>query len=193
MPDKIDDMLAEELARGDANLAASVTGVAKPKQFMVLDASVMDQAEVHEIVREDIRRNHIEYVFPDGINKVDIFEECRALTMLDDFDTIYDLTMQMLVGKPLTIVMKFDDGTKEELATIQIVDRGQNLRGYDIIDEYPVLITWLTEFVSASLLKKYPPLVKNRKQAQVAEKVSDKKNKLRLPKTPGEQKKKTEV
>jgi hypothetical protein len=138
------------------SFAEEATGVTPPQAFLALDASVLDRAETHEIVREDVKQNRIEYMFPDGINQVDLIEECRALTMLDDFDAMYDLTMQMLVGKPVVILIKGLDGAKAELCSFQVVDRYQNLRAVKAIDEYPILVTWLTEFIGAHISKKYP-------------------------------------
>jgi hypothetical protein len=136
--------------------AEEAVGVTSPRAFLALDASVLDQAEARKIVREDIRQNRIEYIFPDGFNRVDLLEECRALMMLDDFDTMYDLTMQMLVGKPVTINIRNLDGSKTELCSFQVVDRYQNLRGVAAIDEYPWLVTWMTEFIGAHISKKFP-------------------------------------
>jgi hypothetical protein len=150
--------------------AEAAVGVAPPRAFLALDASVLDQAEAHEIIRDDIRQNRIEYIFPDGLNQVDLFEECRALTMLDDFDTMYDLTMQMLVGKPVTINIINLDGTKAELCSFQVVDRYQNLRGVVVIDTYPCLVTWLSEFIGAYISKKYPLPGRSLSQPQAAKK-----------------------
>jgi hypothetical protein len=148
--------------------AEQAVGVTPPRAFLALDASVLDQKETHEILREDIKANRIEYIFPDGFNQVDLIEECRALTRLDDFDTMYDLTMQMLAGKPVTIHIRNTDGSKTMLCDFQVVDRYQNLRGIEAINEYPVLVTWLTEFVGAHLLKKYPLPGNNLSQPQAA-------------------------
>ena len=141
MADIIDEQLAREL------------GASTPT---FLDASILDFKESAEIVREDVKQNRVQFVFPAGLNKVDLLEECRALTKLDDFDVMYDLTMQMLEGKPVTITLLHDDGTKSELCSFQVTDRYMNLRGVGMIDEYPVLVTWLTEFIGAHILKKFP-------------------------------------
>jgi hypothetical protein len=156
------------------NFAENAVGVAPPRAFLALDASVLDHAETHKIIRDDIKQNRIEYIFPDGFNQVDLIEECRALTMLDDFDTMYDLTMQMLVGKPVAINIKNLDGSKTELCSFQVVDRYQNLRGVEAIDEYPWLVTWLTEFIGAHISKKYPLPGASLLQPQAAEKQSGK-------------------
>jgi hypothetical protein len=151
-----------------SGFAEAAVGVAPPRAFLALDASVLDHAEEHKITREDIKENRIEYIFPDGLNQVDLLEECRALTALDDFDTMYDLTMQMLVGKPVTINIKNPDGSKTEICSFQVVDRYQNLRGVEAIDEYPCLVTWLTEFIGAHISKKFPLPMKNLPQQQAA-------------------------
>jgi hypothetical protein len=173
----------------EGSFAEAAVGVTPPRAFLALDASVLDHAETHKILRDDIKQNRVEYVFPDGFNEVDLLEECRALTMLDDFDTMYDFTMQMLAGKPVTIMMKNLDGSKTELCNFQVVDRYQNLRGIDAINEYPCLVTWLTEFIGAYLLKKFPLPGKNLSQPQAAKKPSGKQTRstpARTQRTAGE-------
>lgn len=147
-----------------------------PQRSFILDASVFDEQETYELLREDIKLNRIEYQFPAGLNQVDLFEECRALTRLDDFDTMYDLTMQMLVGKPLVILIKNYDGSKMELCSLQVTDRYMNLRGIGAINDYPILVTWLTEFIGAYLSKKFPVPGASRSQLQTPE------NKKKQPK-----------
>jgi hypothetical protein len=135
--------------------AEQAVGVTPPRSF-ILDASVLDMAETHRIVAEDIKQNRIVYKFPAGLNKLDLFEECRILTKLDDFDAMYDYTMRKLEGKPVGIYIKNYDDTQTELCSFQVVDMYQNLHGIDAIDEHPIIVTWLTEFLGADLLKKYP-------------------------------------
>jgi hypothetical protein len=154
--------------------AAESLKTGTPQNF-ILDASVLDMQETHRIIREDIRQNRIEYVFPDGLNQLDLFEEARALTMLDDFDTMYDLTMEALIGKPVTINILNFDGSKVEFCTFQVVDRYMNLRSIEAIDAYPCLVTWLTEFIGAHLLKKYPMPGRSQPQPQASVKKSGKK------------------
>jgi hypothetical protein len=142
----------------------------------VLDASVLDMQETHNIVREDIKQNRIEYVFPEGINQVDLFDECRALTRLDDFENMYDFTMSALHGKPVEINIINYDGSKTLLCAFQITDRYMDLRGVDAIDVYPYLVTWLTEFMGAHISKKYPQPMRSQLPAQAAEKKGSEKN-----------------
>jgi hypothetical protein len=133
--------------------------------------------EMHEIARDDIKLNRIIYEFPEGLNQVDIFEECRALTLLEDFDTWYDLTMQMLAGKPVVIFIINLDGSRSRLCGFQVVDRYMNLRGIDAISECPWIIVWMVEFIKGYISKKYPLPGKNLSRPQAAESKSGKKMK----------------
>lgn len=140
-----------------SSFAEEAVGAAPPRSF-ILDASVLDMAETYKIMREDVKRNRIVFKFPAGLNKLDLFEECRILTKLDDFDAMYDYTMQKLEGKPVEIYIRDSDGAQTELCSFQVVDIHQDLHGINAIDEYPVIVTWLTEFLGADLLKKCPLL-----------------------------------
>lgn len=125
-----------------------------------LDASALkNQAEEMER-KYDVQHENIEFEFPLGFAQLRLIEECRALNALDtsdpdNFDLLYDITMQMLTGK--VVVINFKEGKKKhELARFVVTDRYMNMRGIDIIDEYPVLVNWLVEFISGYLGKKYP-------------------------------------
>ena len=144
------------------------------RQPLVIDASILDMAEALDAVREDVKLNRIEFIFPDQLNQVDIREEARALTQLDDFDTMYDLTMQMLEKKTLVINIMNLDGSRTELCNFYIVDRFMNLRGIEAINKYPCLITWLAEFMSVYVSKKFPLPTQSQPQAQAAENKSGK-------------------
>jgi hypothetical protein len=127
----------------------------EPNSF-ILDASVLDDVDVHEVVRDDIKQNRIQFFFPKGLNRLDLLEECRAISNSKDFDLMYDITMQMLEGKPLVILSVCDDGSRRELCSFQVTDKYMDLRGIDVIDASPCLVNWLTEFIGAYLVKKYP-------------------------------------
>lgn len=148
-------------------LGEQIAGVAPPKSF-ILDASVMDYQEEHKIIREDIKQNRVRFGFPAGVNKLDLLEECRALTMTDDFDMMFDITMQMLVNKDVEIFIRNEAGAEVMVASFHVTDRYQDLRGVDFIDEYPVVVTWLVSFMGASLLKKYPVPGKSQNAPQQA-------------------------
>jgi hypothetical protein len=139
------------------------------KGVTAIDASILDLRETHEILKEDVKQNRIEYRFPDGLNQIDLMEECRALVSLDDLDVMYDITMQLLEGKPVTILIKNMDGSKTELCSFQVTDRTMNLRGVDALNDYPYLVIWLTEFIGAYLSKKYPTPGETAPQVQASE------------------------
>jgi len=144
------------------------TGVQPPRSF-VLDASVSEDMEAHRIAREVIKSERVEYVFPDGLNDVDLFEVCRAIDKINDFPTGYKLMMKYLVGKPVVINLKHDDGTVEELCQFQVVSETQNLSGVDILAEYPILVNWLVSFIGDRLLKKYPTPLQTAPPKKVSE------------------------
>jgi hypothetical protein len=66
----------------------------------------------------------------------------------------------MLVGKIVVISFR-ENGIKQELSRFVVTDRYMNMRGVDIIDEYPVLVNWLVEFIAGYLGKKYPRPFRN--------------------------------
>jgi hypothetical protein len=127
-----------------------------PAPPLFLDASILDDAEDIRAVREDIEFNRIEFELPSGLAKIDLLEECRALCDIENFDIMYDLTMQMLSGKDLVINLKNDDGSKICLDRAHITDKTMDMRSVDAINEWPFLMNWLVEFIGAHLLKKFP-------------------------------------
>ena len=130
-----------------------------------LDASVLKGKELEERLKVSVQEEKIRFEFPQGFTQLRLIEECRALNALDvtnpdNFDLMYDITMQMLVGK--IVAIDFVEGNqKEEIARFVVTDRYMNMRSIDIIDEYPVLVNWLVEFIKSYLGKKYPRSLKN--------------------------------
>jgi hypothetical protein len=121
-----------------------------------LDASILDDAEEFHVIRDDVQLNRIEFVFPSGFSKVDLLEECRALCDIENFDVMYDLTMQMLSGRDLAINIKNDDGSKTCLDQAHITDKMMDMRSIDAINEWPCLMNWLVEFIGAMLSRNFP-------------------------------------
>jgi hypothetical protein len=141
----------------EQNGVEQMAGVKKPAKFILsAESSVYD--DEHKIVREDVHQNGIVYVFPEGFNRLDLMEECRALQNTDDFDLMFDVTMQMLTGKPVQIFIRNRKNELVKQCEFQVTDQYQNLRGIDFIDTYPTVILWLTELIGSHLLKKYPTL-----------------------------------
>lgn len=138
-------------------LGQQATGITPPRNF-ILDATVLEYKQEHQILREDIKQNKIIFAFPSGMNQLDLKEECRALAMLDDFDMMFDIVMQMLVDRDVVVIARNDAGAEAELASFHVTDRYQDLRGIDFINDYPIVVSWLVEFVGAAMLRKYPQL-----------------------------------
>ena len=127
-----------------------------------MDASVLRGKEQDEKLKVSVQQEKIRFEFPQGFTQLRLIEECRALNALDvsdpdNFDLMYDITMQMLVGKPVYIQMR---NYKEELVALGnpfvVTDRYMDLRGVEIINAYPILVNWLVKFVSGHLKKKFP-------------------------------------
>lgn len=126
-----------------------------------LDASIMRDKMMDKAIKKDIQYNCIGFEFPSGLTELRLIEECRALNCLDltnpdNFDFMYDITMQMLTGKVCQIMFTDDFGQKSIIAEFVVTDKFMNLRGVPLIDAYPVIVNWLVEFVTEYLAKKFP-------------------------------------
>jgi hypothetical protein len=148
---------------------------------IIFDASLLDMGEEFDALREDIKLNRIEYIFPDKLAQVDLIEECRALTQLNDFDIMYDLTMQMLEKRTVVINLKNDDGSRTELANFYVVNKYMNLRAFAVINEFPCLVTWLVEFMATHISKKLPTPGKSQLQAQESKETKGSKKAKKKP------------
>ena len=139
-----------------------------------LDASILKGRQQDEVAKIDVQQHKIRFEFPNGFTELRLIEECRAINALDiqdpdNFDLIYDITMQMLVGKPVFIYFVDDDGKKAEVARFVVTNRYMDLRGVPFICAYPIAVNWLVEFIAGYLGKKYPRSLKDI-QAKVSEK-----------------------
>lgn len=126
-----------------------------------LNASSIAETEADTVRRLKIQRNNIEFGFPDGFAELRLIEECRALNALDvedpdNFDLMYDITMQMLTGKVVIVYFINNQNVRNQIGQFLVTGRYMNLRSADIIDEYPILVNWLVEFIAGYLGKKYP-------------------------------------
>lgn len=132
-----------------------------------LDASVLEvSSEVEEAIRFNVQHNNIIFEFPEGFTDLKLIEECRALNCLDiknpdNFDFMFDITMQMLTGKVVFIYFLDERANKVEIGRFVVTNRYMNLRTIDVIDEYPVIVNWLVEFIAGYLGKKYPRSLKD--------------------------------
>lgn len=130
-------------------------------ESVFLDSSVLVKKTSNLNKAYKIKEENIIFEFPQGFTQLRLIEECRALNCMDlenpdNFDFMFDITMQMLTGKPVFIYFRTEDGGKEEVEHFVVTDRYMNLRGVDFIDLYPVVVNWLVEFVSGELAKKFP-------------------------------------
>jgi hypothetical protein len=117
---------------------------------MTLDATVLDSLETHRHIQGSVK-SRLSYKFPDGFNSVNVLDKCRELHNLDDFDTVYNLTIKLLKGKTVVAELRDFNGTVEELYRINAPD-WDNLRGVEAVNSYPVLIVWLTDIVAGHII-----------------------------------------
>ena len=139
-----------------------------------LDASSIANVTEDYVKRLQVQRKNIEFSFPEGFTQLRLIEECRALNALDvenpdNFDLMYDITMQMLTGKTVIVNYIEKNLSRVEIGKFHVTDRYMNLRSADIIDSYPILVNWLVEFIAGYLGKKYPRSLKEI-QAKMSEK-----------------------
>ena len=138
-----------------------------------LDASILKNQFAEDNEKVDVQQNKIRFEFPQGFSDIRLIEECRALNALDvsipeNFDLMFDITMQMLNGKVVFIYF-MDEMKKVEVARFVVTSRYMDLRGVPFISAYPVVVNWLVEFMAGYLGKKFPRSLKDI-QAKVSEK-----------------------
>lgn len=130
-----------------------------------LDSTVLMNQTQSFAERFNVQHYNIRFEFPEGFAEIPLIEECRALNALDitdpdNFDLMYDITIQMLIGK--VVFIYFIEGSKKvELSRFVVTNRYMNLHTVDIIDEYPIVVNWLVEFMAGYLGKKYPRSLKD--------------------------------
>ena len=139
------------------------------RSFLSLDADVLASKERHESIKLDLQLNRIRFVFSEGLNSLSLVEECRALKSLDDFDLMFDMTMQMLSEKSVRIYLLDYDDKECLVAKFIVTNRHMDLRGVPFIDQYPIVVVWLVEFVAGMLTKKYPRLSREEVSSMIIE------------------------
>lgn len=125
----------------------------------ILDYSVKDNFEFHEIIKNDIQKNKIRFEFPDGFAKIPIIEECRAVSEYgnpEQFDLLYDIVMQLLIGKAVEIKLLNTSGKYYTLCQFIVTNKFMDLRGVPELNEFPIIVMWMVDFIVCSLSKKYP-------------------------------------
>ena len=152
-----------------------IIGVRGEKRMnnVFLDASILKAKQQDEQIKIDVQQNKIRFEFPQGFSDIRLIEECRAINALDvtvpeNFDLLYDITMQMLNGK--VVFIYFMEGSRKvEVARFVVTSSYMDLRGGPFINAYPIAVNWLVEFIAGYLGKKFPRSLKDI-QAQVSEK-----------------------
>lgn len=138
------------------DIAKDVTGVEKPRSFIV-DSSVLQNQEEFDAIKEEIKQYRVIFEFPGGINDIDLLDRCRMLCSTDNFDLCYETVMDMLAGKPVKVSLRnYDNITTSLFAEFQIVNRDMDIRAIPALNEYPIIVNWLVEFLVGLELKKFP-------------------------------------
>lgn len=162
------------------SFAEETTGIKKPRSF-ILDSSVLQNQEEFDAIKDEIKQHRVIFEFPGGINDIDLLSRCRMLCSTDNFDLCYETVLEMLEGKPVKISLKnYDNITTSQFAEFQIVNKEMDLRAVPALNEYPIIVNWLVEFMVGLELKKFPlPLTSSsetRLKAEEKNKKSKKKN-----------------
>ena len=163
---------------GNKDFAEEAVGVKKPRSF-ILDSSVLRNQEEFDGIKEEIKEHRVIFEFPGGVNDIDLLSRCRMLCSTDNFDLCYETVLEMLEGKPVKISLRnYDNVTVSEFAQFQIVNKDMDLKAIPELNEYPIIVNWLVEFMGGLELKKFPlPLTTSMENQTKAEDEKSKKSK----------------
>lgn len=149
------------------DIAEQVTGNPKPRSF-ILDSSILQDQEEYDAIKEEIKEHRVIFEFPGGLNDIDLLSRCRMLCSSDNFDLCYETVLEMLEGKPVKISLKnYDNKTTSPFAEFQIVNKDMDLKSVPILNEYPIIVNWLVEFIVGLELKKFPLPLRTSSESQV--------------------------
>lgn len=138
------------------NYSEQTVGIKKPRSFIV-DSSVLKNQEELDAIKEEIKQYRVIFEFPDGINDIDLLDRCRMLCATDNFDLCYETVLEMLEGKPVRISLRnYDNKTISLFSEFQIVNKDMDLKAVPTLNDYPIIINWLVEFIVGLELKKFP-------------------------------------
>jgi hypothetical protein len=160
------------------DIAQQVTGVPKPRSFIV-DSSVLQHQEEYDAIKEEIKEHRVIFEFPGGVNDIDLLTRCRMLCSTDNFDLCYETVLEMLEGKPVKISLRnYDNKTTTLFAEFQVVNKDMDLKSVPVLNEYPIIVNWMVEFIVGLELKKFPLPLRSSSESQVkAEKKSKRQKK----------------
>lgn len=160
------------------DIAQQVTGASKPRSFIV-DSSVLQNQEEYDAIKEEIKEHRVIFEFPGGVNDIDLLTRCRMLCSTDNFDLCYETVLEMLEGKPVKISLRnYDNKTTTLFAEFQVVNKDMDLKSVPVLNEYPIIVNWMVEFIVGLELKKFPLPLRSSSESQVkAEKKSKRQKK----------------
>ena len=160
------------------DIALQVTGTPKPRSFIV-DSSVLQHQEEYDAIKEEIKEHRVIFEFPGGVNDIDLLTRCRMLCSTDNFDLCYETVLEMLEGKPVKISLRnYDNKTTTLFAEFQVVNKDMDLKSVPVLNEYPIIVNWMVEFIVGLELKKFPLPLRSSSESQVkAEKKSKRQKK----------------
>ena len=159
------------------DIAKQVTGAERPRSF-IIDSSILQDQEEYDAVKEEIKEHRVIFEFPGGMNDIDLLSRCRMLCSTDNFDLCYETVLEMLEGKPVKISLKnYDNKTTTSFAEFQIVNKDMDLKAVPILNEYPIIVNWLVEFIVGLELKKFPLPLRSSSESQVKAEEKSKKQK----------------
>lgn len=149
------------------DIAQQVTGAPKPRSFIV-DSSVLQHQEEYDGIKEEIKEHRVIFEFPDGINDIDLLDRCRMLCSTDNFDLCYETVISMLEGKPVKVSLRnYDNKTTTLFAEFQVVNKDMDLKSVPALNEYPIIVNWMVEFIVGLELKKFPLPLRSSSESQV--------------------------
>ena len=135
---------------------ADIEGIKKPRSFIV-DSSVLKNQEELDAIKEEIKQYRVIFEFPGGVNDIDLLDRCRMLCSTDNFDLCYETVLSMLEGRPVKISLRnYDNVTTSLFAEFQIVNKDMDLKAIPALNDYPIVVNWLVEFMVGLELKKFP-------------------------------------
>ena len=160
------------------DIAQQVTGAPKPRSFIV-DSSVLQHQEEYDAIKEEIKEHRVIFEFPGGVNDIDLLTRCRMLCSTDNFDLCYETVLEMLEGKPVKISLRnYDNKTTTLFTEFQVVNKDMDLKSVPVLNEYPIIVNWMVEFIVGLELKKFPLPLRSSSESQVkAEKKSKRQKK----------------